>query len=64
MDAVSPSGSVQVALQAVKQAVDQEANIASLIQQAVASPPKAASALDIAPPSPETGRGQIVDIVA
>lgn len=64
MDAISPSGGAQIALQAVKQAASQEANVVSLIQQAVASPPKASSALDITPPSPGTGRGQIVDIIA
>ncbi len=64
MDAVSQAGSIQIALQAVKQAVNQETNIASLVQQATSSPPSAKSALDIAPPSSDTGRGQVVDIVA
>jgi len=63
MDAVSGSGSIQVAVQAVKQAVDQEKNVASLIQ-AASSLPNAKVALDIAPPSADTGRGQIVDIFA
>lgn len=63
MDAVSATGSIQVAVQAVKQAVDQERNIASLVQ-ASASPAPSSSALDITPPAAETGRGQIVDILA
>lgn len=63
MDAVSGSGSIQIAVQAVKQAVDQEKHVASLIQAATPVPP-ASTALDIAPPSPDTGRGQIVDILA
>lgn len=63
MDAVSGSSSIQVAVQAVKQAVDQEQNVASLIQAAAPAPsPKAA--LDVSPPSPDTGRGQIIDIFA
>ena len=63
MDAVSASGSIQIAVQAVKQAVDQEKNIGSLVQ-AASSPPPPSAALDIAPPSPDTGRGQVVDILA
>lgn len=62
MDAVSQSGNLQVAVQAVKQAIDQERNVASLIQAAT-PPPSPKAALEIGSPPPETGRGQTVDIL-
>ncbi|MEQ8665335.1 MAG: hypothetical protein RIC16_06395 [Rhodospirillales bacterium] len=62
MDAVSNSGSVQVAVQAVKQAIDQERNVAALIQ-AASSPPSPKTALEISAPAPDGGRGQTVDIL-
>ena len=62
MDAVSHSGSVQIAVQAVKQAIDQEQNVASLIQAAT-PPPSPKAALEIGAPHPDTGRGQTVDIL-
>jgi len=64
MDKVSASGGIQAAVQAVKQAVNQEASVVKLIQQAQPNPPLAKTALDIQPPDPDTGRGQVVDIRA
>lgn len=63
MDAVSASGSIQVAVQAVKQAIDQEQNVASLIH-AAQPPPAPETASETGPPAPDSGRGQIVDILA
>lgn len=71
MDPVSTVGSVQVGLQAVKQAANQEANVATLLDQAQEPANQSGTTIEASgspepagQSSPPPERGQIVDIFA